>query len=128
MRNEQIEAAVSAARFTKITRRARFLAEMDEVVPRQRICKIVQSHSPAGAVARLPPVGVERMLHIYVLQQWYDLSDPAVEEALHDIPSLRALVEIDLNRERVPDEITVWRFRSGFFVPTYVTRPRLGRL
>jgi transposase, IS5 family len=58
-----------------------------------------------------PPVGVERMLRIYFLQQWFNLSDPGVEEALYDSEAMRGFVGIDLGREPVPDETTVWRFR-----------------
>jgi IS5 family transposase len=58
-----------------------------------------------------PPVGVERMLRMYFLQHWFNLSDPAVEEALYDSPSLRAFVGIDLGQEPVPDETTVCKFR-----------------
>ena len=58
-----------------------------------------------------PPVGVERMLRLYFLQQWFNLSDPAVEEALYDSLAMRGFVGIDLGREPVPDETTVCRFR-----------------
>ena len=58
-----------------------------------------------------PPVGVERMLRIYFLQQWFNLSDPAVEEALYDSRAMRGFVGVDLGREPVPDETTVCRFR-----------------
>src|ERR1700746_389071 len=58
-----------------------------------------------------PPVGVERMLRIYFLQQWFNLSDPAVEEALYDSSAMRRFVEIDLGREPVPGETTGGRFR-----------------
>ena len=58
-----------------------------------------------------PPVGVERMLRIYFLQHWFNLSDPAVEEALYDSQAMRRFVGIDLGREPVPDETTVCRFR-----------------
>jgi transposase, IS5 family len=58
-----------------------------------------------------PPIGLERMLRIYFLQQWFSLSDPAVEEALYDSRAMRGFVGIDLGREPVPDETTVCRFR-----------------
>ena len=64
--------------------------------------------SPAMAVRRL---GVERMLRLYFLQQWFNLSDPAVEEAVYDSQAMRRFVEIDLGCEPVPDETTVCRFR-----------------
>jgi transposase, IS5 family len=121
MTNEQIEAPAHAvARFTKTTRRTRFLTEMDGVIPWERICRIVQRHYPVGGGVGRQPVGVERMLRIYFLQQWYDLSDPAVEEALHDIPALRDFVGVDLDLERAPDETTVCKFRH------LLERHRLG--
>jgi IS5 family transposase len=58
-----------------------------------------------------PPIGVERMLRMYFLQHWFNLSDPAVEEALYDSPTMRAFVGIDLGSEPVPDETTVCKFR-----------------
>ena len=58
-----------------------------------------------------PPVGVERMLRISFLQHWFNLSDPAVEEALYHSQAMRRFVAIDLGREPVPDETTVCRFR-----------------
>jgi transposase, IS5 family len=58
-----------------------------------------------------PPIGVERMLRMYFLQHWFNLSDPAVEEALYDSPTMRTFVGIDLGREPVPDETTVCKFR-----------------
>jgi IS5 family transposase len=54
------------------------------------------------------------MLRIYFLQHWFNLSDPAVEEALYDSQAMRRFVGIDLGREPVPDETTVCRFRGGF--------------
>ena len=57
-----------------------------------------------------PPVGVERMLHLHFRQHWFNLSDPAVEEALYDSQAMRSFVGIDLGREPVPDETTVCRF------------------
>jgi transposase, IS5 family len=98
-------------RYAKKTRRAQFLEEMDQVIPWDRLCKIVERHYPReGGVGR-PPIGVERMLRMYFLQHWFNLSDPAVEEALYESNSMRAFVGIDLGRERVPDETTVCKFR-----------------
>jgi len=64
----------------KATRRARFLAEMDRVVPWKELCALIEPAYSKGATGR-PPVGLERMLRIYFLQQWFNLSDPAAEEA-----------------------------------------------
>ncbi len=103
-------AAVGFERYGKTTRRAVFLAEMDQVVPWSALCALVEPVYPKPGNGR-PPVGVERMLRIYVLQQWFNLSDPAVEEALYDLLAMRGFVGIDLGREPVPDETTVCRFR-----------------
>ena len=97
-------------RYTKKTRRAIFLEEMEQVVPWRELCALVEPHYPQPGNGR-PPVGVERMLRIYFLQQWFNLSDPAVEEALYDSPLMRQFASIDLGHEPVPDETTVCKFR-----------------
>src|SRR5215831_8811419 len=97
-------------RYSKATRRAAFLAEMERVVPWSALCGLIEPFYPKPGNGR-PPVGVERMLRIYFLQQWFNLSDPAVEEALYDSAAMRRFVGIDLGREPVPDETTVCRFR-----------------
>lgn len=96
--------------YTKTTRRAQFLAEMDRVVPWRELCARLEAVYPKAGNGR-PPVGLERMLRMYFLQHWFNLSDPAVEEALYDSPTMRAFVGIDLGREPVPDETTVCKFR-----------------
>jgi IS5 family transposase len=97
-------------RYTKKTRRAQFLEEMGQVVPWAKLCAQIEPHYPKAGGGRRP-VGVERMLRIYFLQQWFNLSDPAVEEALYDSVVMRDFVGIDLGREPVPDETTVCKFR-----------------
>jgi IS5 family transposase len=97
-------------RYAKPTRRAVFLAEMERVVPWSALRALIEPFYPKPGNGR-PPVGVERMLRIYFLQQWFNLSDPAVEEALYDSSAMRGFVGIDLGREPVPDETTVCRFR-----------------
>ena len=97
-------------RYTKKTRRALFLEEMEQVVPWGKLCGLIESYYPKAGNGR-QPVGVERMLRIYFLQQWFNLSDPAVEEALYDSAVMRSFVGIDLGREPVPDETTVCKFR-----------------
>src|SRR5438552_2609396 len=96
--------------YTRKTRRAIFLEEMEQVVPWRELCALVEPHYPQPGNGR-PPVGVERMLRIYFLQQWFNLSDPAVEEALYDSAGMRQFVGIDLGCEPVPDETTVCKFR-----------------
>ena len=97
-------------RYAKTTRRAVFLSEMDRVVPWAALCRLIEPVYRKPGNGR-PPVGLERMLRLYFLQQWFNLSDPAVEEALYDSQSMRRFVGIDLGREPVPDETTVCRFR-----------------
>jgi transposase, IS5 family len=79
-------------------------------VPWSALCALIEPFYPKPGNGR-PPIGVERMLRIYFLQQWFNLSDPAVEEALYDSSAMRRFVDIDLGREPVPDETTVCRFR-----------------
>jgi len=67
-------------RYTKKTKRALFLEEMDLVIPWRELCSLIEPHYPKAGKGR-PPLGVERMLRVYFLQQWFNLSDPAVEEA-----------------------------------------------
>src|SRR5207247_10542163 len=95
--------------YTRKTRRAIFLEEMEQVVPWRELCALVEPHYPKPGNGR-PPVGVERMLRIYFLQQWFNLSDPAVEVALYDSAVMRQFVGIDLGCESVPDETTGCKF------------------
>ena len=97
-------------KYAKTTRRAAFLAQMDRVVPWQALCALIEPVYPKPGNGR-PPVGLERMLRLYFLQQWFNLSDPAVEEALYESISMRQFVGVDLGREPVPDETTVCKFR-----------------
>src|SRR6202051_4682634 len=97
-------------RYTKKTRREVFLEEMEQVVPWRELCALIEPHYSKPWNGR-PPVGVERMLRMYFLQQCFNLSDPAVEEALYDSPVMRQFVGIDLGQEPAPDESTVCKFR-----------------
>jgi IS5 family transposase len=111
MKRAQITlASTGFEKYTKTTRRAQFLAEMDRVVPWRELCARIEPVYPKAGNGR-PPVGVERMLRMYFLQHWFNLSDPAVEEALYDSLPLRVFVGIDLGQEPVPDETTVCKFR-----------------
>ena len=97
-------------RYGKTTRRAAFLAEMNRVVPWAKLCAVVEPVYPKAGNGR-PPIGLERMLRIYFLQHWFNLSDPGVEEAMYDSLAMRDFVGIDLGREPAPDETTVCKFR-----------------
>src|SRR5438552_1221779 len=90
-------------RYTKKTRRAIFLEEMEQVVPWAKLWALIEPHYPKPGNGRRPKE-LEQMLRIYFLQQWFNLADPAVEEALYDSATLRQFAEIDLGAEPVPDE------------------------
>src|SRR5205085_10090660 len=81
--------------YTRKTRRTIFLEEMEQVVPGGELCALVAPHYPQPGKGRRP-AGVERMLRIYFLQQWFNLSDPAVEEALYDSAVMRQPAGSDL--------------------------------
>lgn len=108
---QQTLAKGSFEQHRKATRRERFLAEMDRVIPWSELCGVIEPFYPKPEGAGRPPVGVERMLRIHFLQHWFNLSDPAVEEALYDSRAMRRFVGIDLGREPAPDETTACKFR-----------------
>ena len=103
-------ASVNFDKHGKLTRRAAFLGEMDKVVPWRELCALVEPFYPKAGHGR-PPIGLERMLRLHLLQHWFNLSDPAAEEALYESLSMRRFVGIDLGREAVPDETTILNFR-----------------
>jgi IS5 family transposase len=94
----------------KITRREKFLTRMEEVIPWVRLLAVIEPHYPKGKRGR-PPVGLERMLRVYFLQQWYGLADEALEDALYDSQALQQFARIDLSAEGVPDATTLLNFR-----------------
>ena len=94
----------------KRTRRDKFLAEMERVVPWARLVERLRPLYPKGERGR-PPIGLERMLRIYFLQQWYGLADEALEDALYDSQALRGFAGIELTRDPVPDATTLLKFR-----------------
>lgn len=94
----------------KLTRREQFLAEMDQVVPWVRLVKRIERHYPKAGNGRAP-MPLETMLRIYFLQQWFNLSDPAAEDSLYDIESMRRFAGIELSQDAVPDETTILNFR-----------------
>ena len=94
----------------KTTRREKFLARMEEVIPWAQLLVVIEPYYPQGKRGR-PPVGLERMLRIYFLQQWYGLADEALEDALYDSQALQRFARIDLAAEGVPDATTLLNFR-----------------
>ena len=95
----------------RTTRRERFLAEMNAVVPWARLTTLIEPHYPKGTGGGRPPMPLERMLRIYCMQQWFNLSDPQAEDALYDIEPMRRFAGIELAEEAIPDETTILHFR-----------------
>jgi IS5 family transposase len=95
---------------TKRTRRREFLDEMDRVVPWSNLVAEIAPFMPEGKRGR-PPFPVESLLRIHFMQQWFGYSDPAMEEALHDVPLLRQFAGLDAFEDVMPDESTILRFR-----------------
>jgi IS5 family transposase len=95
----------------RTTRRERFLAEMNAVVPWARLTALIEPHYPKGTGGGRPPMPLERMLRIYCMQQWFNLSDPQAEDALYDMESMRRFAGIELAEDVIPDETTILHFR-----------------
>ena len=95
---------------SKRTRRRKFLSEMERVVPWSALVELVAPYMPGGRRGR-PPFAVEAMLRIHFMQQWFNLSDPAMEDALHDVPLFREFAGLGGWDDRLPDESTILRFR-----------------
>ena len=99
------------AKKKKQTRRELFLAKMEQVVPWSRLMEVIEPHYPQSGKRGRPPVGLERMLRMYFVQQWYGLADEAVEDAVYDSQALRQFLNIDLSQQSVPDATTLMGFR-----------------
>lgn len=107
---QQSLASLTYEGMKKRTKREKFLNEMEQVVPWERLEVLIKPHYPRVGKGR-PPRGLKVMLRIYCLQQWYGLSDPGVEEALYDMESMRRFVGLELGEDAIPDETTVLNFR-----------------
>ena len=94
----------------KKTRREKFLEEMDKVIPWNKLLEVIREYYPRAGNGR-QPMPLERMIRIYFMQQWYGLSDPAMEDALYDSESMRRFADIDLEVDVIPDETTILHFR-----------------
>jgi IS5 family transposase len=96
----------------KTTKRERFLAEMDQVVPWGRLLALIEPHYPkVNPEGGRPPLPLERMFRIYCLQQWYNLSDPGTEEALYDSMTMRHFANVRTDADVIPDESSILNFR-----------------
>jgi IS5 family transposase len=103
-------ASVAWEKKGKITRRERFLAEMDAVIPWSRLLRLIEPHYPKAGNGTQPKP-MEQMLRIYFMQNWFNLSDPQAEDSLYDIESMRRFAGIELLGHDIPDETTILRFR-----------------
>ena len=110
MAKQQTFAGLAWQNKGKKTRRERFLAEMDAIIPWPQLLELIEPHYPKGGKGR-PPLGLEKMLRIYFLQIWFNLSDPAAEEAIYDSESMRRFTRIELSEDKIPDETTILNFR-----------------
>jgi IS5 family transposase len=110
MGKQQTFASEAWGRKGKVTRRERFLAEMDMVIPWPRLIALIEPYYPKAGRGRQPHE-LERMLRIYFLQQWFNLSDPQAEDAIYDSESMRRFARVELGEDGIPDETTILRFR-----------------
>jgi len=110
----------------KVTRRERFLAEMDAVIPWKHLNRLIEPHYPKAGNGT-QPMPQERMLRIYFMQQWFNLSDPAMEDSLYDSESMRRFAGIELGEDAVPDETTILRFRH-LLEKHYLTQAIFGQI
>jgi len=110
MRQQTLACQASFEKYGRKSRRELFLDEMSQVVPWAELAALVEPHYAKAGNGR-QPVGLSIMLRTYFLQQWFNLSDPGVEEALYESAALRRFVGVDLGVAPAPDETTVLRFR-----------------
>jgi IS5 family transposase len=111
MRQQSLEATGFEV-YRKKTRKEMFLDDMEQIIPWKEMSEAIRPYypkEPEGAGRK--PIGLQRMLRIHFLQHWFELSDPAAEEALYDSRAMRNFVGIDLGKEPVPDETTICKFR-----------------
>jgi IS5 family transposase len=116
MKQMTLEATRGFEKHNRATRKAEFLARMETLMPWAEFCALIEPHylnpllDPKVGNGR-PPVGLERMLRMYCIANWFNLADEACEDALYDVAVFREFCRIDLGRERVPDATTLLNFR-----------------
>jgi len=110
MKQMTLAATRGFERHNRATRKAEFLARMETLMPWAEFCALIEPHYPKAGNGR-PPVGLERMLRMYCIANWFNLADEACEDALYDVAVFREFCRIDLGRERVPDATTLLNFR-----------------
>ncbi len=94
----------------RMTKREEFLRAMDEFIPWEEWVSYIEPYYPRGRRGR-PPMGIEKMLRMYLLQCWFNLSDKGVEDAIYDSYALRWFMKINFADEQVPDATTLLKFR-----------------
>jgi IS5 family transposase len=110
MKQMTLAGAKGFEKHSRATRKGAFLARMEVLMPWAAFCALIDPYYPKAGNGR-PPVGLERMLRMYFVANWFNLADEACEDALYDIPAFREFCRIDLGRERVPDATTLMNFR-----------------
>ena len=95
----------------RVTRREKFLGEMNQVVPFAELEALIEPHYPRSGRVGRPPLGIALMLRMYFLQQWFGLGDEGLEDTIYDSQSMRDFLGIDLTQQRVPDATTLLKFR-----------------
>jgi len=110
MKQMTLARGVGFEKHMRPTRKAEFLARMEGLMPWAEFCALIEPHYPKAGNGR-PPVGLERMLRMYCIANWFNLADETCEDALYDVPAFRDFCKIDLGRERVPDATTLLHFR-----------------
>ena len=95
----------------RVTRRDRFLGEIEKVTPWAALVRELEPFYPKGEGRGRPPIGLERMLRMYIVQQCFGLSDEGTEDALYDSQAIRGFVGVDLSRGEAPDATTLLKFR-----------------
>ncbi len=95
----------------RVTRRDRFLREIEAVTPWSALAAEIEPFYPMGEGRGRPPIGLERMLRMYIAQQCFGLSDEGIEDAIYDSQAIRGFIRVDLSREAAPDATTLLKFR-----------------
>ena len=108
--NQQTFSDIEYSKRRKKTKREEFLEAMDKIIPWDHWINLIRDHYPSGKRGR-PPRGIETMLRMYLMQNWFNLSDAAIEDAIYDSYAMRSFMHIDFFEEQVPDATTLLKFR-----------------
>jgi len=110
MKQMTLAATTGFEKHSRATRKGAFLARMDSLMPWAEFCALIEPHYPKAGNGR-PPIGLERMLRMYCIANWFNLADDACEEALYDVALFRDFCGFDLGDERIADATTLLNFR-----------------